>query len=373
MNHASRQACREIDLNVIHRNASAIQQFIGQALLCAVVKGDAYGHGAVEVARAALDGGAARLGVAFVEEAIELRTAGISAPILVFAEPPVGAFDDVIALGLTPTLSTAEGIEAAAQAASRAGTVHSFDLCVDTGMNVVGFQLEELETILVRIRQLSSLHVWGLSTRLAVANKAGHPFTDEQINRFTFAIDVARNNGIAPDVVHCANSAATLMRPDLHMDMVRCGAALYGISCAKVPPELHLRQALTVKTRVSHVRQVAKGEAVSYGRKFEAERTTTIAILPIGYADGIPPELFSRGATVLVNGTRVPIAGTVAMDQIAIDCTDVPVQKDDEVVLLGKQQNDFISAVEWEHGFDIPGGAVPVRLNSRLSRQYVRS
>jgi len=350
---ASRPAWAEVDLGAIRHNASLLSGLVAPAGLCAVVKASGYGHGAVSVARAALEGGATWLAVALVEEGALLRTHGVTAPVLLLSEPPADTMEDVVALGLTPTVYTYEGVEAAAKAAAAATAeplaVH---VKVDTGMHRVGVAPDEAVALVRAVADHRELRVGGVWTHFAVADEPDNPFTAVQCDRFGRVVDELSRAGIRPPLVHAANSAGALAHPSSRRDMARCGIALYGVApspaLARMAPVDELRPALSLRAQVSFVKQVGAGEAVSYGLRRPLAATATVATVPLGYADGVPWRLGVAGGEVLVGGRRRPLAGSVTMDQILVDCgDDAGVMPGDEVVLLGRQGDHTITAWDW--------------------------
>ena len=350
---AVRPAWAEVDAGAIRHNASALAALAAPAALCAVVKAEAYGHGSVPVARAALDGGASWLAVALVEEGAVLRDEGIDAPVLLLSEPPVEAMDDVVALALTPTVYTQQGVEAAAKAVASASaaplTVH---VKVDTGMHRVGATADGAVTVVQAVAERPELTFGGLWTHFAVADDPAHAFTDEQCARFDAVVERLGGLGLRPPMVHAANSAGTLAHAGARHDMVRCGIALYGVApspaLAAIEAVAGLRPALSLRARVSFVKRVAAGEGVSYGLRRPLDRETTVATVPVGYADGVPWRLGVTGGEVLIGGRRRPQAGSGTMGQILVDCgDDEGVLPGDEVVLLGRQGTEQITAWEW--------------------------
>lgn len=338
-----RPAWAEVDLSAISANAAALTEL---APLCAVVKANAYGHGAPEVARAAIAGGASWLAVALVEEGVQLRDAGIDAPVLVLAEPTADAMAEAHGRDLTPTLYTEAGVKAAAEAATTPWPVH---VKVDTGMHRVGASPVDVEAVVEAVISSPTLRFDALWTHLAVADEPEQDdFTALQLDRFETVRTRLASANLAPRMVHAANSAGALAHPLARYDLVRCGIALYGHRPAPaVVPVVELRPALSLKARVSHVRVLDAGERISYGRRYETRERTVIATVPLGYADGVTRRLFDVGAALLVGGRRCPIAGVVTMDQLMVDCgPDADVHVGDEVVLLGRQGDDEITA--WE-------------------------
>jgi alanine racemase len=339
------------------------------------VKADGYGHGAVEVGRAALEAGASLLAVALVEEGAVLRDAGIDAPVLLLSEPPLDDLDEVVRLDLQPTLYRIGAVAAAGEAARRAGVdglaVH---LKVDTGMHRVGVAPADALELAQRIVAEPGLRLEGLSTHCAVADEPAHPFTDVQLDRFQAVLDDLERAGVEVPVVHAANSAATLVRPDARFDLVRCGIAIYGLDPS---PALHgradLRPALAVKAAVSYVKRVAAGEAVSYGLRYPLATETVIATVPIGYADGVRRSLGAQGGEVLIGGRRRRIAGTVTMDQITVDCgDDDSVAVGDEVVLVGVQGDEVVTVADWAAAAGTIPYEIACGIGPRLPRHYLR-
>jgi alanine racemase len=349
----ARPAWAEVDLGAVRHNAALLAALAAPAGLCAVVKAAGYGHGSVPVARAAIEGGATWLAVALVEEGAVLRGNGLDAPVLLLSEPPVDSMGEVVALGLTPTVYTHEGVEAAAKAAAAAGAgplaVH---VKVDTGMHRVGASRSDAPAVVQAVVEHPDLTLGGVWTHFAVADEPDHPFTAEQCGRFQAVLDELDGLGVRPPLVHAANSAGALAHPGARFDLVRCGIALYGVSpspaLAALEPVTALRPALSLRARVSFVKRVGPGEAVSYGLRRPLTVESTIATVPVGYADGVPWRLGVSGGEVLIGGRRRSLAGSVTMDQILVDCgDDTGVLPGDEVVLLGRQGADEISAWEW--------------------------
>jgi alanine racemase len=354
-----------VDLDAITANVRMLRARAPDARFCAVVKADGYGHGAVPVARAALRGGADWLAVALVEEAAALRDADITAPILLLSEPPADAFGVVADLDLRPTLYTAAGVDACSQHPGR--PVH---LKVDTGMNRVGAAPGDVVHLTQRILT-AGLHLEGVWTHCAVADDPDDPFTAEQTARFDAVLASLAAAGIHPELAHQANSAAALAHPVTRRDLVRVGIAVYGIAPS---PELDdvvsLTSALTVQSAVSFVKRVPAGEGISYGLTHRFARPTTVATVPIGYADGVPRRLSSTGGQVLHGGRRRGIVGVVTMDQLMIDCGDAEVAVGDEVVLLGRQGDERITPWEWATRLDTIAYEIVCGIGPRVPRVH---
>jgi alanine racemase len=371
----------EVDLGAITRNAARLKALAGDAELCAVVKAQAYGHGPVRAADAALNGGATWLGVALVEEGVALRDAGITEPVLVLSEPPHDGdtWATVVRHRLTPTVYTQAAVEAAAKAVVAAGgdplPVH---VKVDTGMHRVGAAPADAAELACAVDGRAELVLDGLFTHFAVADEvdgAGVAFTDAQVAAFRRVVDALAARGVRPRLLHACNSAGLLAHPDAAFDLVRCGIALYGLAPA---PDLAdrcagLEPAMALKARVSYVKPVAAGERVSYGLCYRFDRPSWVATVPIGYADGVPRSLGASGGEVLIGGRRRPIAGTVTMDQLLVDCgDDTSVAVGDEVVLIGRQGDDVVSAWEWASRTGTIAYEIVCGISGRVPRDWVQ-
>lgn len=371
----TRPAWATVDLGAVRHNVAALLEAVAPAAVCAVVKADGYGHGAVPVATAALQAGARWLGVAVVDEGVALRDAGIDAPVLLLAEPPPEACDIAVAAHLTPVLYSDRGIEAAERAASMQGrdrvAVH---LKVDTGMHRVGTAPADAVRLAQAVAGSRHLRLEGLLTHFAVADEPDRDAdTKAQIDRFEQVRDELAGLGIVPDVLHAANSAGAIAHEAARYDLVRCGIAVYG--CPPSPPlagMLDLRPALSLAAEVSFVKTVEAGEGVSYGLRYATPTRTVVATVPLGYADGVPRRLSALGAEVLVGGRRRPIAGTITMDQLLVDCgPDAAVSVGDEVVLLGRQGDDEITADDWAAMLGTINYEIVCGIGARVPRRYV--
>jgi alanine racemase len=355
----------EVDLSAIRHNARALKPEGSE--LMAVVKADGYGHGDVEVARAALDAGATWAGVALVEEGLRLRAAGIEVPILVLSELPPGSEAVALAHRLTATLYSDAALHRLADAARGPVPVH---LKVDSGMHRVGvWPPEEMPSFAERVTA-AGLVVEGLFTHFA-RSEEDEVTTKEQLRRFLETADAVRAMGIEPRLLHAANSGATILHPESHLDLVRPGIALYGIEPAPaVGADLGLRPALRWRSQVSAVKRLPAGEATSYGHRYRLERDSWIATVPVGYADGYPRQLTNVGE-VLIGGRRVRVAGTVTMDQLLVDLGDETVDVGEEVVMIGTQGNETIGADEVGRRFGTIGYEIVSRIGPRVPRRYV--
>ncbi|HEX5616204.1 MAG TPA: alanine racemase [Acidimicrobiia bacterium] len=365
----SRPTWADIDLDAVRANVATLRDHSAPAALLAVVKSDGYGHGAVAIARAALDAGAEWLGVALVEEGVALRAAGIRAPVLVLSQPAPASAADVVAHDLTPVVDTAAGIDALARAAGPEPlAVH---LKVDTGMHRVGCAPADALGLARDITSRAALRLGGVCTHFAVADEPDDPYTGEQLHAFGGVLADLERAGIDPGIVHAANTAGALSFPDARFDLVRVGIGVYGIAPAPALAGIvRLRPALALRSRVSHVRRLPAGSRISYGLWYRLARDATIATVPIGYGDGVPRALATQGGQVLVGGKRRPIAGTITMDQLMVDVGDDPVDVGDDVVLIGGQGDETITADEWARRMDTIAYEVVCGIGPRVPRRY---
>ncbi|HEX7167418.1 MAG TPA: alanine racemase [Acidimicrobiales bacterium] len=361
-----RPAWAEVDLGAIRHNASEVGRVTAAQRVCAVVKADGYGHGAVPVAKAAIEGGATWLAVALVEEAAALRGAGIDGPMLVLSEPPPDAMGVAAGLDLRVTVYTARGIEAAAAAGDL--LVH---LKVDTGMHRVGAQPAEVSALAERIARAPGLQLEAVWTHLAVADEPDRPQeTARQLERFDEAVAALRKAGLDWSFEHVSNSAGALMVGATY-GMVRAGIALYGYHPnPDAPSSADLRPAMSLKAHVSHVKRLDAGEAMSYGLRYRLASPATIATVPLGYADGVPRRLGAVGGEFLVAGEPRPIAGTVTMDQTLVDCGDLDVSAGDEVVLIGRQGAAQVTADDWARRLDTISYEILCGIGPRVPRVH---
>ena len=335
-----------VDLDAIRHNVaflSASAAASGAATM-AVVKADGYGHGAVEVATAALQSGASWLGVCSVAEATALRDAGIGAPVLSWLHAPTEDLTPAVGAGVDVGVYSPRQLAAASAAAAATGRTARVHLKIDTGLSCGGVQPAGWKAMVRAAAATSGVEVVAIWSHLAHADDPGHPVIERQLARFGEAYRLARATGLRP-LRHLANSAATLTRPDLHFDLVRPGIAVYGLS--PVPGKGYgLRPAMTLRSQVALLKRVPAGEGVSYGHVWTTPRETTLALVPAGYADGIPRVLTGR-LEVLLAGRRRPVVGRVRMDQVMVDCGDDAVTEGDEVVFFGTGDRGEPTAAQW--------------------------
>jgi alanine racemase len=359
-----------VDLAAVTANVRSLCEHVRGTQVMAVVKQNAYGHGAVQCARAAIDGGASWLGVAHLAEAMQLREAGLTAPVLCMTAVPGEDHEAAITAGVDLTAGSAEHLTGViAAAAARTGTTARVQLKADTGLTRGGArpgQWEPLIEAALAAQRRGLVRVTGLWSHFACSDLPGDPSIQAQLALFGDAVTVADKAGVTPEVTHIANTAAALTVPESRLDLVRFGGAMYGLSTLPGGAPSWLRPAMSLRARLAMVKRVPAGTGVSYGFRFVADRETTLGLVPLGYADGI-----RRSATghslVGWNGRRFPIAGTVCMDQFVVDFGDEPVAVGDEVVLFGP---DGPSAQEWGEALGTISYEVTVGLGAEVPRTF---
>jgi len=359
----------EIDLAALRHNLRALRQRVGPHVkVMGVVKADAYGHGAGPVARTLADAGIDMLGVATVEEGVELREAGVGTPVLVMGLAPEADLADALAHDLTLTVdgsATAGPIERAAAERGAPAPVH---LKIDTGMNRLGVRAEAAARAAAEVAARPHLRLEGAYTHLACADEPDDAVTPGQLSAFAEALEAVRAAGLAPSLVHAANSAALLTRPEAHFDMVRSGLALYGVLPSEAGRQVPLRPILALKSRLMAVKRVRAGEGVSYGHRWRAGRESLLGVLPVGYADGYPRALTNR-AQVRAAGRLVPVVGAVCMDMVMVDLTDVPEATPGlEVALLEAEGASPLSASALAEA----AGTIPYEILTGIGRRVPR-
>lgn len=361
----------EIDLTALQHNYQMIRQQLSDTCgVLAVVKADAYGHGAVEVAKMLQHLGANLLGVAIAEEGVELRDSGVEMPILVLGGPWPGQEDLILRQNLQVTVFEPEQLQRLEQAASRAGCRCHCHLKIDTGMGRLGVLPANLEAILAQFKCSDHLVLDGVMTHLAVADSENHPYTGQQLKLFSECVQQVRDAGFSPRYIHAANSAATFSQVTDGCNLVRPGIALYGGQPFSAHA-LALRPVMSLRTKIAHLKTLPAGCGVSYGLHFLTERPSVIAAIPVGYADGYN-RLLSNGGTALVRGQRVAVAGTVCMDWTLLDVTDIDgVCAGDEVTLLGCDGDECVSAEQWAEQIGTISYEVFCQISKRVPRYYL--
>jgi len=363
-----------IDLDAIAHNIGVLREHAGSAAVMAVVKADGYGHGASPTARAALNAGAYELGVATLEEALALRAAGITAPVLSWLHLPDEDFGPAIAADVELGVSSPRHLAGVASAARAVGRPAVVSVKIDTGLNRNGVAATEWPALLdalARGQAEGVVEIRGLFSHLAFADEPTNPVNDLQAQRLTDALAQARAVGVRPTVVHLANSAAALTRPDLGLDMVRPGIAVYGLTPVPEAGDFGLRPAMTLRARVALIKRVAAGEGVSYSHLWTAPRDTTVALLPIGYADGVPRGLTNR-LDVWLGGQRRPVVGRICMDQVVVDCgpDGGGVAEGDTAVFFGTGDLGEPLAQDWANALGTLHYEVVTGVHGRVQRSY---
>ena len=360
----------EVDLGAISANVRALKAHAAAPRLMAVVKANGYGHGIVPAARAALRGGADWLAVALVEEGLLLRDAGVDAPVLVLTEAPVEAVPPLLAHDLTPAAYSPAYLAALDRAGRERGEPVAVQLKLDTGMRRVGVPQSGWEDALRAVRDGAGLRLGALWSHFAVADEPHHEFIAHQAAEFRRGLELAERLGVRPELAHLCNSAGTLWLHEHHYDMVRPGLAIYGLEPAPGLAEgVALRPALSWFSKLSYVKPLAAGEAVSYGLRWRAERDTVVGTVPAGYADGVTRALSDRGR-VLVGGAPAPIRGTVCMDQFLVELPS-GAEAGDEVCLIGRQGEARITADEWAGLLGTINYEVVCGIGARVPRVYL--
>jgi alanine racemase len=360
-----------VDLAAIAHNVRVLATAAGPAEVMAVVKADAFGHGAAEVADAAVRHGASWLGVTSVAEALALRTAGLRAPILLWLYPPAETFDAVLGAGIDVSVSAVAGLQALADAAQRAGTTANVHLKLDTGLSRGGAPAEEWEQLLrwaAKFERAGVLRVRGLWSHLAHAEDPAGLGLRRQMWEFRRAARAAAAAGLDPPLVHLANSAAALHLPQARFDLVRAGIGLYGVEPVR-GRESGLRPAMTVRARVVLTKRVPAGTGVSYGPDYRTGRETTLALVPLGFADGVPRGAAGR-ASFWVRGRRCPVAGRISMDQVVLDVGDLPVRAGDRAVMFGPGDDGEPTVAEWADWAGTIPHEILTGIGPRVPRMY---
>ncbi|MCL1601678.1 MAG: alanine racemase [Actinomycetia bacterium] len=361
----------EIDLDAIEHNVRQIGATIGDSDVCAVVKADAYGHGDIPVAEAAIRGGAGWLAVALVEEGVRLREADIDVPILVLSEPSLEEVLPIVTYGLTPTAYRVEFVERLAAAARNTTTLpYPVHLKLDTGMHRVGAPPVEAFEIARMIERDDRLVLQGVFTHFPVADEDAE-FTRAQNIALVEFVEALESEGIRPKVVHAANTAAAFDIPETRHDMCRIGLGIYGLRPHPGSGAgIDLRPAMRVVSHVAYVRDLPGGARPSYGRRRSLDSPSRVVTIPIGYADGVQRSLSEIGS-VLIGGDRLPFAGTVSMDMVIVDAGDHDVRVGDEVVLMGRQDDEAITAQDWAELLDTITYEIVCDFGPRLTRRYI--
>lgn len=368
-----RQTVARVNLDAISANVAALRVLLGESDpspgIIAVVKANAYGHGAVAVAKTLEEAGVDILACADIEEGVELRRAGIARPILVFGALSLSDLDGIFDFNLTPSVSTPTAAQAIEDAGARRGAVTGCHLKIDTGMNRLGFRHDNLDRTMPAVAASKHLRVDAVFTHFACADVPESESFEEQRARFEHALAVLDRHGIRPKIRHAANSAATLRDRRTWYDYIRPGLLLYGIVPPPLGSTLPFQPALSLTSRVVAVKGLRPHEGVGYGLRYTPETEREVAVVPAGYADGVDTRLANKGHAI-VRGRRAPIVGSVCMDMIMLDVTGFGVETGDEVVLIGRQGDEEISAREVAGTIGTIPWEVVCKLGSRIIRAY---
>ncbi|WP_329404648.1 alanine racemase [Streptomyces melanogenes] len=367
------RARAEIDLAALRANVRALRARTPGAQLMAVVKADAYGHGAVPCARAAIEAGAAWVGTATPHEALALRAAGIGGRMLCWLWTPGGPWREAVEADIDVSVSGMWALEEAIEGARAAGRVARIQLKADTGLGRNGCQPADWPALVQAALAAPEVRVTGLWSHFACADEPGHPSIAAQLTLFRELVAYAEKEGVEPEVRHIANSPATLTLPETHFDLVRTGIAMYGISPAPevgAPGDFGLRPVMTLAASVAMAKQVPAGHGVSYGHHYVTPRETTLALVPLGYADGIPRHASGRGP-VLVGGRVRTVAGRVAMDQFVVDLEGDTVEEGADAILFGPGDRGEPTAEDWAEAAGTIAYEIVTRIGSRVPRVYL--
>ena len=366
-----RNVWAEIDLAAIKNNVAVTREVLEPDVrLCAVVKANAYGHGAVEVAKAALEAGASYLAVAMTQEALELREAGITAPVLILGAVTPGHEEALVENTITSAVFTLGMAQALSHAAVKLNKIAKVHLAIDTGMTRIGCDPNQAGKLAQAIQQLPNMELEGMFSHFATADELDKTYSRLQIYRFTEAVQSVKASGVDIPLLHLDNSAGLTELPECHYNMVRQGITLYGCwPSDEVEKCLNIKPVMTLKAKLVYVKNVAIGEKIGYGGTFTTKRFTKLATLPLGYADGISRKLSNKGY-VLIRGHKAPIVGRVCMDQFMVDVTDVPdVKGGDEAIIWGGNGPSLEQVAEWMETINYE---VSCLLTSRVPRVYVQ-
>ncbi|MBV9514277.1 MAG: alanine racemase [Mycobacteriaceae bacterium] len=362
------------DLEAIAHNVALLRDHAGSASVMAVVKADGYGHGATQVSRTALAAGATELGVATIDEALALRRDGIGAPILAWLHAPGADFAAALRADVQIAVSSVRQLGEVLAAVALTGTTAVVTVKIDTGLNRNGVSANEYPTMLDALRRAQSdetVRLRGLMSHMVYADVPDHPTNNSQAQRFSDMLSQARSSGVRYEIAHLCNSSSAMSRPDLTYDMVRPGIAVYGLSPIPERGQMGLIPAMTLRCPVVLIKSVRAGEGVSYGHTWVADRDTTLALMPIGYADGVFRALGGR-FDVLINGRRRPSVGRVCMDQFVVDLGpgDHGVREGDTAILFGPGTDGEQTAQDWADALDTIHYEVVTSPRGRVTRVY---
>ncbi len=371
-----RPAWAEVNLDNLAHNIREVRRVVKpDAIVTAVIKADGYGHGAIQIGETLINNGADRFAVATLSEAIQLRKAYREIPIMILGYTPNESFYLVVENNIIQTIYTYEQAEALSRQALDMNKQVKIHIKIDTGMSRLGMRSDdETLKIIGKISRLPNVIIEGIFTHFAVADERDKEFTYKQVERFNYVCDSLEKTSIEIPIKHVSNSAAIIDSPDLNYNMVRAGIMLYGLypSNEVSRENIKLREVMSLKAKISHLKEIEAGTGVSYGLKFKAQRRTKIATLPIGYADGYT-RLLSGKANALVSGEKVPVVGRICMDQCMLDVTGVEVSKGDSVVLFGEDGKNRITIDEVANSIDTINYEIICMISKRVPRVYVKN
>ncbi|NLB81137.1 MAG: alanine racemase [Clostridiaceae bacterium] len=373
MKNSNRTWC-EVSIDAIESNINLFKSICNSKIM-AMVKADAYGAGAIEVSKAIADKGVAMFGVALAEEALQLRSNNIKAPILTLGYVPESLIKPLVEHDVTISVFDTRTATIISKIASELNKTAKIHIKIDTGMHRLGFSCDNASTVkeIHSITCFDNIQIEGLFTHFACADKQNDGYTKMQFNKFMYIANLLENEGITIPIKHTCNSAAALRFPEMHLDMIRLGISLYGFFPSEIEYNLALNPAIQLKTKITHINKLQPGEKISYGGTFQTTRESILATIPVGYADGYSRGL-SNKAQVLVNGKFAPIIGTICMDQCIIDVTDVNnINVEDEVVLFGTQNGLSISVEELAKINGVINYEVISRIGKRVPRHYYQN
>lgn len=370
------RAQADVNLDAIAHNTMRLASAAPDARVMAVVKADGYGHGMIPVARAARGAGADYLGVALPEEAVAIRESGDNGPLLCWLYPPSADLSGLVERRVELSVNGPESLQqivAAARTAERPARVH---LKVDTGLGRNGSTVDgwaDLVASALAVQAAGAVEVVGVWSHLASSDEPESPVTDRQVATFGEALAVAEAHGLVPEIRHLANSGGTLRHPQTHFDMVRCGISIYGLTpgpAIGTSAALGLIPAMTLTSEVALVKRVPAAHGVSYGHRYRTRRSTQLALIPVGYADGLPRSGSNR-LPVMINGERFTVAGTVAMDQVVLDIGEAPVRAGEKVYLFGPGSHGEPTADDWAAASATINYEIVTRLGPRTPRRHL--
>ncbi len=374
MDKIIRPVWAEVDLNAIKYNITNIRKMVNTKELIAVVKADAYGHGALNVSEILLENGATKLAVAVITEALDLRHGNINAPIMILGYTPLDFAGDLINYDIEQTIFDLGYAKKLSEIALNLGKKAKVHIALDTGMGRIGFLINDNSfSEVMEICSLEGLEVVGIFTHFSTADENDKSYSNEQFEKFVSFNNKLKNKGINIPLKHVSNSGAIIDMPNTYLDGVRAGIVLYGYYPSEQVEKqnLDLKKAITIKTQVAHVKVLDEGEYISYGRKFKTERKSIIATLPIGYADGYSRALTGK-AKVIINGKFAPVVGTICMDQCMIDVSDIgDVNVGDEVVVLGQDGDLKFDADDIADAINTINYEVLCMIKQRIPRVYI--